>query len=271
MSFKNVFNALYTQVKAYGDLSYVDQTQFFKGRKEVIPQQKYILIFEPGTHQHDADGKRSSTSRIAEYSIEIWGRILLMRKGVEGGIIGYGSDKGALDFIDDIIAAIESDLTFGYTRGGSSVSAANDGTSFELTSSTKSLTVLMNGITRSGYTTISCGETTLTGVQVAANIQTSLRALGLYGDDGYTDAICTFDNDTKKFTITSALKGPGSTVAVAPGASNDCSALLGFDSPTEVGGRNIVKVNLGSVDANNEIFPVRYRILPVTITEEISV
>jgi hypothetical protein len=55
------------------------------------------------------------------------------------------------------------------------------------------------------------------------------------------------------------------------GASDDCSSLLGFDSPTEVAGRNIVEIEFRSSYPVNSYFPIRYRILPVVIREEITI
>ena len=46
--------------------------------------------------------------------------------------------------------------------------------------------------------------------------------------------------------------------------------LLGFDNPTEVVGRNIKDVKFGSVFAENDLHPVRYRVLPVKIIEEVD-
>ena len=81
--------------------------------------------------------------------------------------------------------------------------------------------------------------------------------------------MCTFNSSTKKFTISSIRYGPKSSVVVTAGASSDCLALLGFDSPTEIVGRNINKIRFGSIRADNTAYPVRYRIIPVMIREEI--
>jgi len=236
MAFLDVYNALYTQLKSDSTLSgYVQSADFLRGFKEPIPQQQYTVIIEPGDEDEDYSKQTVADGCEAVYVIEIYARVIFF-KGVEYIIIGNTSDsvKGLLEFTEDIKEAIRADKTLGYNRRGSSVSAANSGTSFALTSSARYLTVTINGRTPSGYGLIDCGSSTLDGDDVASNIQTALRALGNYSDDGYNGATCTFDSDTKKFTITSMRYGPKSSVVVTAGASNDCSALLGFDDPTEV-------------------------------------
>lgn len=274
MSYKAVYNALYDQLSTDSTLiGYVQSACFIKGFKENLPQQEYMLVLEPVDDGEDERSQAYNRTKEIEYLIEIYCRTILFGIGVEGSIIGHSatSKKGVLEFLHDVRAAIRSDLTLGYNRNGSSVSAENSGTSFNLTSSNRYITVSINGNTPSGYDAIDCGSTTLTGAEVASNIQTALQALGSHTDDGYWDATCTFSNSTKKFTITSQRYGPKSTVVVTAGASNDCSALLGFDNSTEVAGRNIVKITLGRARTDNTLYPVRYRILPVTIKEEIIV
>jgi hypothetical protein len=272
MTLLNVYNALYTQLKANTTLiDYVDDSQFLRGFKEPMPQQQYTVVLEPGEENEDHESQSTKKVKEVTHYIDIYTRVIFFR-GIEYSIIGNTTDgiKGLLEFTEDVKNAIRADMKLSYNRVGSSVSSANAGTSFDLLSSAKNLTVTINEKTPSGYDAIECGSSTLTGTQIAANIQTALRALGRHDDDGFYKATCTFSDSTKKFTISSAVKyGPKSIVTVTAGASNDCSTLLGFDSPTEVVGRNITSVKFGTVRADNSAYPVRYRVIPVLIREEI--
>jgi hypothetical protein len=194
--------------------------------------------------------------------------MVLALTNIESMIVGTDTIKGILEFTEDVKNAIRSDRTLNYNSKGRSVSSVNGSGTFALTSLAKNIKVSINGKTPTGYDTISCGTSTLSGSDIAANIQASLRALGQYDDDGYLYATCTFDSDTKQFTISSSEYGARSTVAVSAGASNDCSSLLGFDDPTETRGTRLLSMSLKPVTANNAVFPVRYRIIPVTLTEE---
>lgn len=271
MAFKNVFNALYDQVKASSRLTYVDQSQFIKGFHEGIPAQEYTVIFEPA-EEEEVRAESSGGDIEVVYYIDIHLRIELI--GATGEILicgnSEGTKKGILDFCDDVKLAIEDDMTLGYNRAGCSTSEAAAGTTFALTPTAKYISVSINGNTPTGYDTILCGESTLSGDDVASNIQTALRALGNYADDGYYLAECSFDNSSKQFSICTASNNPDQTVEVTAGVSDDCSTILGFDSPTEVSGRNILKIKFETVLPNNTFFPVRYRVLPVKIWEEIN-
>jgi len=271
MSFLNVYNALYDQVKASSYLTYVDQSQFLKGWHEGIPAQQYTLVFEPGEEEEPPETDTYEGLKEMAYNIQIHIRVELIGSTLGLMICGdpVNNIKGILEFTDDVKESIREDETLGYDRPSSSTSAVNSGTSFALSSSEKYITVTINGKTPAGYDTILCGDSTLTGTQVAANIQSALRALGVHADDGYYKANCTFDNSTKRFAITTYGNHPNESVVVTAGASNDCSALLGFDSPTEVIGRNITKIEMETVFPNNTFFPVRYRVLPVKIWEEV--
>ena len=185
MSFKYIYEALYDQLLADSTLSsYVNSTQIIKGFKESLPQQKYTIILEPGEEEEDNATEAYDDSKEFIWNIDVYARVILIKGGVEASILGVDSDKGVLAFIDDIKSAIRADLTLGYTRKGSSVSEAESGT-YALDASNRYITVSMNGKTPSGYDQIDCGETTLTGAQVATNIQASLKALGNYAGDGY--------------------------------------------------------------------------------------
>lgn len=272
MSFLNVYKALHTTLQDNRDrLGYVGRGQFIKGYKDPLPQQEYTVILEPGPEEeHDGSESHDGIKEVT-YSVDIYARLVFITSGTEGLIVGKGNKKGVLAFVDDIKQAIRDDLTLGYTRQGFSTSKANSSATFALTSSARYLTVSINGKTPTGYTQIDCGASELGGDEVAANIQTSLQALGNYKGDGYDDATCTFDSDTKMFSIQSSDVGPSSSVVVTAGATLDCSALLGFNQPYEVIGRNIVSVKFGTVVADNTLYPVRYRIIPVQIREEVLV
>jgi hypothetical protein len=268
--FKDIFEAMYNQVKASAHLSYVPQSQFHKGFHEGYAAQEYTVIFEPGTEEETEEIYKGRMVLI--YSIDIHVRVELIGSTGADLIVGNTTSgkKGILEVCDDVKQAIVDDWTLGYDRPGSSVSAANAGTSFSLDSSNKNISVSINGETPTGYDTILCGASTLSGSEVAGNIQSALRVLGNHADDGYYRATCTFDNTSKQFTISTAGNHPDCTVAVSAGASDDCSALLGFDSPTEVSGRNVVKIVFDPVQPNNTFFPVRYRVIPVKVREEIN-
>jgi hypothetical protein len=273
--FVDAYNALYDQVKASARLTYVDQSLFYKGFHEAMPTQEYIIIFEPMEEEeakNEASGSGTGNRMELIDNIDIHVRVMLTGSSNEILIVGdtTNNKKGILEVVDDIKRAIEDDMTLGYDRNGSSTSAANAGTSFALSPSERYISVSMIGKTPTGYNTINCGEATLNGAQVATNIQTALRALGQHADDGYYKAACTFDGSTKKFTISTYGNHPDDSVVVEAGASDDCSALLGFDSPTEVNGRNVSNIKFETVSANNTFFPVRYRVIPVKIWEEIS-
>jgi hypothetical protein len=271
MSYNDVLNALHDQVKASSHLSYVNANQFYIGFHEAIPAQEHTVIFEPGPEEEEPkEGYDHRMEMI--YHVEIHLRVEFIGSTGEMLITGNATTgkKGILEFVDDVKQAIVDDWTLGYDRPGSSVSAANAGASFALGPSNKYISVSINGKTPAGYDTILCGESTLSGSAVASNIQSALRALGNHADDGYYRATCTFDNTSKQFTIATAGNHPDCSVTVTAGASDDCSALLGFDSPTEVVGRNIVKIVFDPVQPNNILFPVRYRVIPVKIWEEIN-
>jgi hypothetical protein len=274
MSFVNVYNALYDQLKASSYLTYVDQNQFLKGFTENIPSQEYTIVLEPGAEEEPVNLEASGiwgNRKGVIYNIEIHMRVMFVGSSNQLLIIGdtINNKKGVLEFSDDVKAAIGEDWSLGYDRAGSSISAINAGTSFALTSSLKNIAVSINGRTPNGYDTILCGDSTLNGTQVASNIQSALRALGNHADDGYYEASCSFDNSAKQFTISTYGNHPDDSVVVTAGVSNDCSAVLGFDSPTEVNGRNVSDIKFETVIPNNTFFPVRYRVLPVKIWEEI--
>ena len=274
MSFKTVIQALETQIEDYSTISeYVDEVLVFIGFKSPLPRSEYMVIIEPVT-KNPLDDMRSTspegTYREDEYLVQVYARTILTGRRTVGQIIGSSTKKGLLDFADDIEAAIISNRSLSYDSAGSSISKVNADSNFALSESNRYLSVKINGIERTGWDVIDCGSSTLTGDQVAANIQTAIRAMKLHADDGMETATCVFSSSTKKFTITSATIGPTSTVVVTAGASNDCSTLLGFDDPTEVIGKKIVSLKTGIVEPLNDLYPVRYRIIPVTIREHVK-
>lgn len=272
MSFKTVYNAVFDQVSADTDLlAYMSASEFVKGFKEVLPAKKYMVILEPG--QEVEQGNKQDFGQITEveYEIQLYCRLLLTSSKVESAIIGSDTYKGLLDFCDDVKSAIRKDMSFSYNTYGRSLSAENAAGSFDLSASERYLTVSIDGKTPTGYDAVDCGSTTLTGDEIAANIQASLRLLGRYADDGYQMATCTFNSSINQFTINSANIGPKATVSVSAGATIDASSVLGFTAPTEYRGTNIIKTKIGAVSVENGAFPVRYRMVPINITEQILI
>jgi hypothetical protein len=253
--------------------SYIDQSQFLIGFRENYPLQNYTIILEPDPEEEYDTSQTGDGCKEVGYTINIHVRVGGVSSNYETFIVGDSDNsiKGVLEVIDDVKDAIRSDLTLGYNRAASSVSGDSLVEPFNLSSSQRYISVMINNIERSGYDTIFCGDSLLTGAEVASNIQSSLRALGKYTEDGYYGAICTFDDTAKQFTIETDGNQPNWSVVVTPGASDDCSSILGFSSPTEVAGRNIVEIEFRQTYPVNTYFPIRYRVLPVVIREEITI
>jgi hypothetical protein len=273
MAFNLVMKALRDLLQADATLSsYVDSSQFLIGFHEGYPLQNYTIVLEPDPENERDDRQTGDGRKEIEYTINVHGRVGGVSSSYETFVVGDSDNsiKGILEVMDDIKAAIRADMTLGYNRPASSVSSAQAGP-FNLSNSQKNLSILINSLTRSGYDTIFCGDSSLTGAQVATNIQSSLRALGKYTEDGYYGAICTFDDTTDQFTIETDGCHPDWSVVVTAGASDDCSTLLGFNSPTEVTGRNIVEIEFRQSYPVNTYFPIRYRVLPVVVREEITI
>lgn len=270
MSFLDVYMALVDQIE--NDpvlLSYMSASDFKKGFKEVLPQRKYMVIVEPGTETEPQGKDAYNQFGEAEYEIQVYCRMVLTLPNVESMIVGSSTVKGLLNFTDDVKQSIRKNRYLGYNKSGTSISGENVSGTFDLTSSAQHIKVSLNGRTPNGYDEIYCGGSSLSGAEVATNIQASLRALGKHADDGYTGAICTFNETDNTFTIASPTEGPTSTVEVSAASTLDCSSLLGFDNPTEERGTKITKMKFGQVSVDNRAWPVRYRIIPVTITEEV--
>jgi hypothetical protein len=270
MSFKDVYTSLFNQIQ--GDstlLGYMSSDDFIQGFRESLPVRRYMVIAEPGPERQM--GKSQDYDKIVEveYEIQLYCRILLQSTRVTSVILGNSNNIGLLDFTDDVKSAIRRDMSFSYNSEGQSLSAENVAGSFDLSATARYIAVSIDGRTPTGYDSIDCGSSTLSGDQVAANIQAALRSLKKVSNDGYASATCTFNSSTNQFTIKSSNVGPGSVVNVDVGASDDASVILGFDNPTETRGTNIIKSAIGSVSVENGAFPVRYRVVPVTITEEV--
>jgi len=272
MAFKNVYLAVVEQLQTNSNLlTYIHVDNFVQGFKESLSTKKYAIIFEPGPEtevtQRQANVKGQKILEL-EYEIQIYCRMILVSNTVKSAIIGNETNKGLLDFVDDVKAAIREDMSFSYNTYGRSLSVENAAGSFDLDSSNRYLSVSIDDKTPTGYDTVFCGDSTLAGAVVAANIQASLRQLGQFDDDGYKLATCTFNATTNQFTINSPHIGPSARVVVTAGASDDASAELGFTTPTEYRGTNIIKTTFGSVTPENKAFPVRFRMLPLLVTEE---
>jgi len=272
MSFGDVILALADQVKDYSPIrEYVNPNNIFIGFRENLPSAEYMIIFEPGVETEEENASSSKRFRESEYGIDVYVRMIIPSLGHAGMITGKRSKPGLLQFTDDIKQAIRNDFTLGLRTASTSVSAKKTSGTYALASDAKNISVNIGSINRAGYDTITCGDSSLSGAAIAANIQAALRALGREKDDGYTNATCVFDSGDNRFTITSGYEGPRHAVAVTSGSSDDCSSILGFDSPTEEAGKNVTKIEFGAVTPNNEFFPVRYRVLPLIITEEIKI
>lgn len=273
MSMKTVYNAIYTQLSEDSTLlGYMGVSEFVQGFKEVLPAKKYMVILEPGPETEAVGKKQYDKTNEVEYEFHIYCRLLLTTGKVESAILGNATYKGLLDFCDDVKAAIRKDMSFSYNTYGRSLSAENAAGSFDLSASESQLTVSIDGKTPTGYDAIYCGSSAaLDGATVAATIQNSLRALGRYADDGYQQATCTFNSVNNQFTINSANQGPEAKVEVSAGATNDASTVLGFNAPTEYSGTNLIKSVIDSITVENGAFPVRYRMIPLVVTEEILI
>lgn len=272
MSFKTVYQALFDQLSTDTTLlSYMSADDFYRGFKESFPTRRYIVILEPGPEVDDEGSQVYEKIKEVEYEIQIYCRILLSSTKVSSAIMGNSQYIGLLEFTENVKEAIRSDLTLSYDSVGQSLSEENAAGSFDLTGSNRYISVSIDGKSPTGYDLIDCGNTTLAGADIATNIQNSLRSLGKYSDDGYSLAVCSFNSSNNQFVIQSSNDGPRGVVNVTAGASDDASSLLGFDTPTETRGTNLVKIKFGNISVENGAFPVRYRVIPVLVTEEIII
>jgi hypothetical protein len=270
MSFTDVLIALHAQVRDDSGLNdHVRNSSVLIGFRENLPQQEYMIIVEPMDELEPEEVTAYQKIIEQTYVFNIYARMSVPGIGQQGMIIGSRTKIGLLDFIKKVKEAIRTDKTLGYDSPSTSLSAPKTSGTYALTPSAKFLTVKIGGLERTGYDSILAGDSSLPGATIASNIQTAIRDLSMQADDGYAEATCTFDSTKNQFTITAGYDGPRTTVEVTAGGSNDCSAILGFDNPVETVGTNITKITFGPVTANNEFYPIRYRIMPVFVTEEV--
>lgn len=269
MSFNLVLDALLDQLKANATLlTYLSANLIFTGDQEVSKQDALIVV-EPLSESEEPPTQTYGRTKTFIYDMVIY--ICKYQFGIgEEHIVGHddSSIPGILDMLRDVKRAIRADLTLGYNQAGRSVSAAGSDTSYVLTANARYISVSINGRTPSGYNQIDCGSSMLTGTQIASTIQAALRALGDHRGDGYTEATCTYDESTKKFTIGSETVGAGSTVAVSAGAEKSADVVLGFDNPTETRGRQIIDIQFESALINYDQFPLVKAALPIVIQED---
>jgi len=270
MSFKTAYEALFNQLKDYSVLrKYMNEEDFYDEFKPAFPQKNYIIFLEPGPEEPEVE-RGTKGIVIAQYNIEVVARLNL--GDVESRILGNNDFKGILDFTEDVKAAIRSDLTLGLYSQGTSVSAARSSGTYNLTANARYLTVLLNGNDPSGYDTVDCGTATASGATIAAQIQTSLRALvDTSSKTGYADVVVSFDAGLNKFTITSQEYGAISSVQVTAGASDDASAVLGLDNTVEERGQKIVTVDFGVIQPVDDVYPITFRTIPLVVKEEVYV
>lgn len=267
--FKDILQGVFDQLKNSSFLDYVAQKNFYLGPANP-PNDKYVVFIEPSSERASEDTYTTGIKEIT-YELKVFCGLVIQSSNQEQ-LIGKGNDKGILDFVEDIKDTIRNDLTFGLTRTGSSITQANATTNYNLTSSARYISISLDGKTPSGYNSIDCGTSTLSGTQIASNIQTALRSLGnsSYAQDPYNSVTCTYDTTERKFTISSPTSGGRSSVVVSTGASNDASEILRFNRPVEVRGRNIISSFIGDIRYFLELeeYPVRYATVDLSITEE---
>ncbi len=270
MSFNTVIQAIKQQLRDDAALSeYVDNRLIVVGFKENISNQEYVAMIEPMTEEERVVSSASRNLKEMIYQIDIYLRMISPSLGSEGIIIGKSGKKGLLEFTYDVRRAIKDDLTLGLDSPSYSLSQRKTSDTYVLSGTLKYISVRIGDSPRTGYNTINCGESSLSGSAIATNIQTALRSLGKYADDGYTNAVCTFDSTKNQFTIKAGIDGPQTHVVVTAGASDDCSSVLGYDVPIPVVGTNVTQISFGTVTPNNDIYPVRYRVLPISVYEEV--
>jgi len=270
MSFKTAFSALLDQLKDNATLRrYMDEEDFYDEFKQSFPAKRYIVFLEPGSEEIEI---RRGTKGLATslYNIEVVTRLNLADE-VDSRILGNRNYKGILDFTEDVKSAIRSDLTLGLNTQGTSVSDYKASGTYDLTANARYLTVLINGAVNppSDYDRVDCGTAQASGATIAAQIQSSLRALvDTSSKTGYADVVVSFDDTRNRFTITSQEYGAISSVVVSAGAEKDASSILGFDNPTEKRGVKIITINFGMIQPVDDVFPITYRTIPLQILEE---
>lgn len=267
--FSDVIKAVHSKLKSSVFLDYVKQKDFFLSPGPTIAS-RYALFLEP-ILEEERENKQAGGIKHIDYIMQIYAGIAI--SGDRDEIVtAKGTNKSLLDFIEDIKKALRVDLTLGLNRVGTSISQANATTSYVLTANVKYISVSINGATPSGYDSIDCGSSTLSGTQIAINIQASLRSLGnsTYVGDPYNTVTCTYSTTERKFTITSSTAGAGSSVVVDTGVTDDASVILKFNRPTELRGRTIISTYIPKIQyfIEDVDYPVRYAQIGLNVSEE---
>jgi hypothetical protein len=239
------YKAIVSTLKSSSRLAYLKDNNIFAAPDPTIQKTEHAVYMYPMSVSN-LPVTESADSVNVSYIVIIGCRVAISTDLTEQ-LYGTTSKKGLMDLMSDIYFTIKDSPNFGVSSQGTSISKSGSSTQYALTESVRYLTVQLNGVEMdmsnySGYDTIDCGISTLTGTQIASNIQTSLRALALseHPNDPYATVTCTYDTSRKKFTITSPTEGTRSAVTVTAGASNDASSVLGFNSPKEERGANII-------------------------------
>ena len=278
MAFRHIYQAVYNQLANDPILSaYVDGLKLSK--KQNWPQQSYLVLISAVSEQELDPTENYDGIKHYTYGIGI-NVIVNLKKELHELDLGFTDNgttyKGSLEIVDDVKNAIRKALDTlmdNYNTTGYSESDTNTSGTFMLSGTNKFITVSINGRIPTGYDEIFCGDGSLNGSVIAANIQESVRELGNHNGDGYLDATVTFDSETNRFKIESGGGiGPQNYVTVTAGASNDCSGILGFDNPTEERGKNIINYTFDTVVLElEENYPARIRLIPLFVTEEVYV
>jgi hypothetical protein len=278
MAFRHIYQAVYDQLD--NDTILSSYVNLFKlSKKQNWPQQGHTIMLSPVSEQELDPTEDYDNIKHYNYGIGIYCLVNLNKElhQLDLGFTENGKTyKGSLEFVDDIKNAIRKaldDLIKRYNTAGYSESKSNESSTFNLAATNKFITVSINGNTPTGYDQINCGDSSLNGTIIASNIQESLRNLGIYDGDGYLDANVTFDSETNTFKIESGGDvGPKNYVNVTSGVSDDCSVILGFENPTEERGKNIIDYTFDTVILESEEnYPVRVRLIPLFVTEEMYV
>lgn len=267
------YKAIVSTLKASTRLGYVKNDDIWDVPKENKPPENYGICLFPLSVSNLPRTESDSLVNVA-YAIGIICAVKIAND-VETQLYGKTSKPGLFDLVSDIYFTIKDSPNFGVNSSGSSIAMSKSSTSYILSSSVRYLTVSVDNKTPSGYDQIDCGVSTLTGTQIASNIQTSLRALAIStsigSDDPYAEVTCTYDNDEKQFTITSPSDGGRSSVVVTAGATNNTSSILGFDKPKETRGGNVVvsRINVTYPVTEEERIPIARATLELYIEEEV--
>ena len=270
MSFKTVYEAILDQLMSNITLRrYVPKEAFFEEYSAAFPNLPYVVFMEPGMENPEGD-RASRGLAEAVYNIEVVGRMSV--PDLDNRVLGDRTNKGILEFSGDILAALRSDLTFGLDAQGTSISRRMASATYNLGANIRYLTVTINGNTPSGYDRVDCGIAPASGTVIAAQIQTSLRALvDTKSKTGFADVTVTYDNALKRFTITSQEYGALSSVVVGEGAEKDASTILGFDNPFETRGVRIIRVEFQMIEPLEDLYPVAFRSIPISVHEEVFI